>query len=63
MTGVAVYLAVVVALAAWLCGHQGEGAAPGLRWSLRTLRHPRPTWAHGPIRARHFARRTRPEPK
>jgi hypothetical protein len=59
MTGVVVYLFTVLALAAFLCCHQGEGAPPGLRWAIRTLRRPRPSWAVGPVRARRIRQESR----
>ncbi|WP_328425971.1 hypothetical protein [Streptomyces sp. NBC_00443] len=59
MTGVAAYLACVIAIAAAVCCHQGEGAPPGAHLVARFLRRRRPAWARGPVRARQLARRTR----
>ncbi|MFC7909033.1 hypothetical protein [Streptomyces nigra] len=62
MTGVIAYLACVIATAGVLCCHHGEGPPPGAHLLARALRRRhRPAWARGPVRARRYARRTRPD--
>lgn len=60
MTAVAAYMAMVIACAALLCGHQGEGAPPGVRRAIRAARRHRPAWALGPARTRRYVRRLAP---
>lgn len=60
MTGVAVYMAFVIACSAVICGHHGEGPPPGARRTVRAVRRHRPAWARGPVRTRAYVRRLTP---